>query len=364
MNPSAKRRGVFIAVFLISLIIAGFDWVKIYCSDEPCPCPTEGGSSNVTIATNLVSLDKLKHKTTIEQVTKAKGVSYLDPISLTRYYDCLPSKTAKMLNEKSQETRCHKQRTFLEKPSSVVALVSFQGSGNTWVRHLLEQATGVYTGSVYCDTTLKAVFPGEHVCSGNVLAVKTHHPDSISLPKDMGQYLKKNNFDKAIVIVRNPFDALVSEANRRWNKRYKIERHLGLAKESTFIGKVISFIFLIRNIFKGNPKWDWFVEYKAMSWLVLLNTWLKESSIPHIVVQYERLKVNVTQELVRILEFIDMLPSNDILHCVNENSEGMFKRPEHLHFDPYSKENKNAVNRIIEQSKHILSKYNIYYGMR
>jgi hypothetical protein len=33
----------------------------------------------------------------------------------------------------------------------MTALVSFPGSGNTWVRYLLETASGVFTGSVYID---------------------------------------------------------------------------------------------------------------------------------------------------------------------------------------------------------------------
>jgi hypothetical protein len=31
---------------------------------------------------------------------------------------------------------------FLEQPGPVVALASFPGSGNTWVRYLLQQVTG------------------------------------------------------------------------------------------------------------------------------------------------------------------------------------------------------------------------------
>jgi hypothetical protein len=33
----------------------------------------------------------------------------------------------------------------------MTALVSFPGSGNTWVRYLLDTASGVFTGSVYID---------------------------------------------------------------------------------------------------------------------------------------------------------------------------------------------------------------------
>ena len=36
---------------------------------------------------------------------------------------------------------------------AAVALVSFPGSGNTWVRGLLQQATGVCTGRCICSVT-------------------------------------------------------------------------------------------------------------------------------------------------------------------------------------------------------------------
>lgn len=42
-----------------------------------------------------------------------------------------------------------------------VALASFPGSGNTWLRYLLQQATGILTGSVYDDQNFKGgIFPG------------------------------------------------------------------------------------------------------------------------------------------------------------------------------------------------------------
>ena len=39
--------------------------------------------------------------------------------------------------------------------NDVTALVSLPGSGNTWMRQIIEEATGIYTGSVYCDIPLK-----------------------------------------------------------------------------------------------------------------------------------------------------------------------------------------------------------------
>lgn len=41
-----------------------------------------------------------------------------------------------------------------ESSSSLTALSSFPGAGNTWLRHLIELATGYYTGSYYFDGSL------------------------------------------------------------------------------------------------------------------------------------------------------------------------------------------------------------------
>ena len=54
-------------------------------------------------------------------------------------------------------------------------LVSYPSSGNTWTRLLLEAATGIYTGSVFCDRyfVYSGMF-GEGITTENVLVSKTH----------------------------------------------------------------------------------------------------------------------------------------------------------------------------------------------
>jgi len=47
-------------------------------------------------------------------------------------------------------------------------LLSFPGSGNTWLRILIDCATGIYTGSIYSDTTLYDSLPGEKFCDYSV----------------------------------------------------------------------------------------------------------------------------------------------------------------------------------------------------
>ena len=53
-------------------------------------------------------------------------------------------------------------RAAIPQRDSIVALASFPGSGNTWLRYLLQQATGIITGSVYKDPALlRNGFPGK-----------------------------------------------------------------------------------------------------------------------------------------------------------------------------------------------------------
>lgn len=52
------------------------------------------------------------------------------------------------------DTRCTDRRFLPDKSKVFVALSSFPGAGNTWARHLIEHATGFYTGSYYFDGTL------------------------------------------------------------------------------------------------------------------------------------------------------------------------------------------------------------------
>lgn len=100
--------------------------------------------------------------------------------------------------------------------SRVVALASSPGSGNTWTRSVLEQATGIYTGSIYCDAVLKSRgFVGEKISSANVLAVKTHYPSKELFvpPSEFHDPNKFKNVTAVILLVRNPLDSIVSQWN-------------------------------------------------------------------------------------------------------------------------------------------------------
>ncbi len=124
-----------------------------------------------------------------------------------------------------------------------VALASFPGSGNTWVRGLIQSVTGLCTGAIYCDRMLRRTgFPGESIRSGIVLVVKTHHYD----PRWTGVYYDKsapfNYFKKvehipvyssAVFLLRNPFDSLVSEYSRQLREE-ETDSHISVPKREYF----------------------------------------------------------------------------------------------------------------------------------
>ena len=67
---------------------------------------------------------------------------------------------------------------FRNPPGLKVALASPPGSGNTWVRHLIQIATGLQTGSTFLDEELRDNgFPGEGISNSSMVVIKIHSPN-------------------------------------------------------------------------------------------------------------------------------------------------------------------------------------------
>lgn len=113
---------------------------------------------------------------------------------------------------------CSKLHFIESENKQVTALASFPGSGNTWLRYLLQQATGVYTGSVYKEKLRLAEGISGETRNSSVLVVKSHRYQMHDLKL----------FDKAIVLIRSPEKAILAEYNRR------IVDKTGEAKRSDF----------------------------------------------------------------------------------------------------------------------------------
>ena len=107
-----------------------------------------------------------------------------------------------------KKSQCLDQFSLFPAGSRRVAITSFPGSGNTWARHLLHMGSGIWTGNARSSEKLKDVgWQGEDIpCKeGRTIAIKTHKWHTV----------KKCAYEAAIILVRNPFYALVAEFNRQ-----------------------------------------------------------------------------------------------------------------------------------------------------
>lgn len=81
-------------------------------------------------------------------------------------------------------------------------------------------------------------------------------------------------------------------------------------------------------------------------------------------VQYEALIDHTELELTRILHFLNFSSASSSIKCAVKNGDGMFKRTKHLTFNPYSAENREALNRYIKQAAPILAEHGIVYDLK
>ncbi|XP_014245102.1 WSCD family member AAEL009094 [Cimex lectularius] len=198
-----------------------------------------------------------------------------------------------------------------QKSLPMTALVSFPGSGNTWLRYLLETATGVFTGSVYTDRQIISKgFYGEAVppdC-GCTSVQKTH---GFALAGFVPQEKKKSAEvlwfrGRAILLLRNPYEALLSYRN------FLYGGHTGFAPNDRFRG----------------PDWERFALRLAVVWKELAATWINSTRGGEaIALHFERLKINPETCLHTVLSFLNIAWDSRRLSCVLSHIDGPFRRP-------------------------------------
>uniref|UniRef100_A0AAR2LCW1 WSC domain-containing protein n=1 Tax=Pygocentrus nattereri TaxID=42514 RepID=A0AAR2LCW1_PYGNA len=218
-----------------------------------------------------------------------------------------------------QDSRCTERRFLPEKSSWLVALSSFPGAGNTWVRHLIELATGYYTGSYYFDGTLyNRGFKGEkdYWKSGRTICVKTHE----SSKRDIEMY------DSAILLIRSPYRSLMAEFNR------KCAGHLGYASDQHWKSK----------------EWPEFVGSYASWWASHVLDWLRFGR-RLLVVHYEELQESLVPKLRSITSFLNVNTTEEHLLCAENNKDGHFKRSgaRRPTFDPFTPDMRRLIDGYI-----------------
>ncbi|XP_007490031.1 sialate:O-sulfotransferase 2 isoform X2 [Monodelphis domestica] len=230
-----------------------------------------------------------------------------------------------------QDNRCMDRRFLPGQSKELIALASFPGAGNTWARHLIELATGFYTGSYYFDGSLyNKGFRGErdHWRSGRTICIKTHESGQKEIEA----------FDAAILLIRNPYKALMAEFNRKYGG------HIGFASQAHWKGK----------------EWPEFVKNYAPWWATHTLDWLKYGK-KVLVVHFEDLKQDLFTQLERMVSLLDVDVFEDRLLCVEGQKDGNFKRSglRKLEYDPYTPEMQNTINSYIKMVDRALKLRNL-----
>lgn len=226
---------------------------------------------------------------------------------------------------------------FLAPPRDYnVALVSYPGSGNTWVRYLLEQSTGFYTGSVYRDKLLSSRGFKEKVYNGSVVAIKTHE----SWGKLTRFRFTVLNYSRAILIVRHPRAAMIAEMNR----------YFGHGQHTT----------VMQNIRWSREKiQNKMLEY-INGWKNFIVSW-SEFSEPILIVKFENLLNDWKVETLRMIAYLNLEPITHGVKCLEHDSDGYFKRPI-SNLQPFiSEEVHILIKHCYNTVKPYLSSHNITY---
>ncbi|XP_050406983.2 WSCD family member AAEL009094 [Patella vulgata] len=234
-------------------------------------------------------------------------------------------KDEKLFVHVNNQRVCPLKLRFSNLSLTVTALASFPGSGNSWLRHRLQQATGIYTGSVDDEKfMIDNGYLGEGITGGSVLVVKTHHRYDDQRGID-------GHYKKAILLLRNPYDAILS-----WFQLALTDNHTATVSPQKFCSA-----------------WPKNISNLIRIWIRFVESWLKFPGPLHLVF-YDGLKTNPVETLRDLLLFLDQPTST--LKCGLINDEGVAHRKLQVPVDGlYSK---NIISKL---NSHI---YDVYLAIK
>jgi len=227
-----------------------------------------------------------------------------------------------------------KTRIAREGSVEVMALASYPGSGNTWIRYLIEGASGMFTGSIYNDQKIyQAGHWGENrnYLDGTTILQKTHHRSLYSLSNKTLQW-RINHIKKfkgrAVLVIRNPFDAILSYYNYRGT-----HSHTKKLNSSAFL----------------TPKFKDFAYTGITRWYELIEDWIDYGTQVHIVF-YEDLKESPVRVITDLLTSIGFRLDGERIDCLIKNTTGSFHRLNHNEVNPFSEDLKSIFRTVISMA--------------
>lgn len=182
-----------------------------------------------------------------------------------------------------------------------VLLASYPRSGNSFLRRLLEEHTGVVTGSdsrsnrTLSASLLRFGFRGEGITDASVWVVKSHFPERMG-------YVRVR-VHRGVLLVRNPFDAIESAF------------HMGLTNTHDKV--------LHPEVMHGDPRvsalWDEFAAAEARVWADFHFFWLHAAfarDFPIFIVRFEDVLVDPAAALASIQAFMSSSQPQTGCYCL------------------------------------------------
>ena len=217
------------------------------------------------------------------------------------------------------------------------ALASYPGSGNTWIRYLIEGASGVYTGSIFDSKSMAdAGHLGElrNFRDGSTILQKTHHraiyPDGYGHFNLTWRIEHINQFNgRAVVVVRNPFNSILSY----WNF-YQTGSHTVSADKNS----------LLSNEFQD------FAFVGINRWYEIINDWLIYGKDVYFVF-YEDLKDDPVEEIQALFDHLGIELDLKRLECMKKHPTGKFKRKNHVEENIYSFDHQALFKLVIDAAR-------------
>ncbi|XP_066942868.1 sialate:O-sulfotransferase 1-like [Macrobrachium rosenbergii] len=231
------------------------------------------------------------------------------------------------------DPQCKKYNIAFAKRMPRAFLVSYPRSGNTWVRYLIEGASGIFTGSKYGSKMLiKMGFLGEN------LSFKSHRTIINKIHKNSRKNVR--DYSKVVLLIRNPAKSIVSYWNYNNNKKGRKR--------------------ITHNVTEDSYKADAFrkfVKTCITQWTKVAVERLKFSR-KLLVVPYEYLLENPIAQVRRILRFLSVPANEGRLACLSKHTVGPAKGLQRK-VDPYTTELRKLMAQRVSEVQKLLKSRNM-----
>ncbi|XP_071809550.1 sialate:O-sulfotransferase 2-like isoform X2 [Asterias amurensis] len=269
------------------------------------------------------------------------------PCSGDPKYNCGGMEFMSLYRTSVPDLRCSKVELKAKNSLPFIALASYPRSGNTWTRSLIEKGTGIPTGSVYWKGESKMQISKKVFIGGNI-DFKTKQ--TICIKSHMSDTSHVKEFEGAVLLLRNPYSAIVAEIFRR-----------------LMIEKKIAHDEAIKQF--QSAEWTKFAKEQTAQWKTMALQWITHSKRIH-VAHYEDLQQHTSEELTKIVQFLNVpVDKQRVLCAVQEHPSSKttgialgnhgLKTRVYLTKDPFPNEVRKLIDDNIKEVNSTLIKYNL-----